>query len=262
MKILEYHEIVTGAPGEVHAVQVSQFNSQLSWLTEHGFTMILLGDYVKWLHSGRPRGSLGAPDEALIAITFDDGYQDNYHNALPLLQYYALPATIFLSTGMIGKTSSWREADLGTAAMLSWEQILEMSRLGIEFGSHTVSHPDLTRLAPAALDRELSQSRQEIESQIGQAVTLFSYPFSRANAQIKRAVQQSGYLAACTYQPFFVGEAGTDLFSLQRIGILAHDDLSDFAEKIRSSLPRRVQWTRYRIRDFILTRLARSDNHS
>lgn len=254
MKILEYHEIVNGEPQEIHAVKAAQFNAQMAWLHENDYRVIRLSDYVRWSRQGHFPEDLTRKKESLIALTFDDGYQDNYDTALPILQKVGFPATIFLATGLIGKSSAWREAELGQTAMLTWEQILEMNSLNIEFGSHTVSHADLTQLDSGRVEQELRLSREEIEIRLGQVVTLFSYPFSRSNSLVKRAVQQAGYQAACTYRPFYVNKAGRDLYNLQRIGIIADDDLSDFVEKITSSISKRLKWSRYLVRRSILNR--------
>lgn len=245
MKILEYHEIVAGQPEEIHAVSAQRFADQLAWLSDQDYQVIRLGD---WIDLARHQ-SLNS--ERLIAISFDDGYRDNYGRAFPLLQARNYPATIFLVSAAIGKTSAWREGWLAESPMLTWAQVREMRQAGIEFGSHTMSHADLTRLDPKTIADELQQSRKDIENHVGESVTLFSYPFSQLNREIKRLAAQAGYQAACTYQPFYVGGPGRDRFAYQRVGILANDSLEDFAQKINASLSRRLKWTRYRLRQFL-----------
>jgi peptidoglycan/xylan/chitin deacetylase (PgdA/CDA1 family) len=245
MKILEYHEIVAGQPEEIHAVSAQRFADQLAWLDDHGYQVVRLGE---WIDPARRQSLTG---QGLIAISFDDGYQDNYERAFPLLQARNYPATIFLVSMAIGKTSFWREGTLADSPMLTWEQVREMRQAGIEFGSHTLSHADLTRLDLKTVEFELRQSKTDIENHLGEPVTLFSYPFSQLNQEIKRLAAQAGYRAACTYQPFYAGSAGRDRFAYQRIGILANDTLEDFVQKINASLPRRLKWTRYRVRQFL-----------
>lgn len=245
MKILEYHEIVAGQPQEIHAVSAQRFAEQLTWLSDQGYRVVRLGDWID------PAGRQNLNDRRLIALSFDDGYGDNYKQAFPLLQAQNCPATIFLVSAAIGKTSTWRKGALAESPMLTWAQVDEMRRAGIEFGSHTLSHADLSRLDPNAIEFELRQSRADIENHLGEPVTLFSYPFSRFNQEIKHLAAQTGYRAACTYQPFYVGGPGHDRFAIQRVGILANDSLEDFAQKIKASLSRRLKWTRYRVRQFL-----------
>lgn len=245
MKILEYHEIVAGQPQEIHAVSAQLFADQLAWLSDQGYQVVRLGDWVDLAQ----RKSLNG--ERLIALSFDDGYRDNYERAFPLLQARNFPATIFLVSAAIGKTSAWREGALAESPMLTWAQVDEMRRAGIEFGSHTLSHADLTRLDHKTIADELQQSRKDIENHLGEPVTLFSYPFSKLNREIKHQAAKAGYQGACTYQPFYVGGPGCDRFAYQRVGILANDSLEDFAQKINASLPRRLKWTRYRVRQFL-----------
>ncbi|MCU0489692.1 MAG: polysaccharide deacetylase family protein, partial [Anaerolineales bacterium] len=198
MKILEYHEIVAGQPEEIHAVSAQRFSEQLAWLSDQGYQVVRLGD---WIEPARRESFKG---KRLIALSFDDGYGDNFEQAFPLLQARNYPATIFLVSAAIGKTSAWREGALGESPMLTWAQVREMRQAGIEFGSHTLSHADLTQLDLKTIAYELRQSRTDIENHLGEPVTLFSYPFSQLNGEIKRQAAEAGYLAACTYQPFYV----------------------------------------------------------
>ena len=250
MKILEYHEIVIDQPKEIHAVHISDFAEQMAWLKQNGYQVVPLSDWIGCAE--------GWNSSNTIAITFDDGYQDNHDNALPVLLEHNYPATIFLTTNLIGHTSRWRKTSTdrpdqaGEAAMLTWEQVIEMVAQRIEFGSHTVSHADLTALAPAEVEFELRTSRQTIEDHLGLPVRFFSYPYSRSSPAIQRQVQSAGYLAACTYLPFYVGQAGKNPFELQRIGILAEDRLDDFSQKIKTHPRRRLKWQRYRLRQMLL----------
>ena len=81
--------------------------------------------------------------------------------------------------------------------MLSWAEIREMQRWGIEFGAHTLTHPDLTRLPPERAEREVRQSQEILEDALGVAVPCFAYPFGRANQESHRVVQRH-FTLACT----------------------------------------------------------------
>lgn len=251
MIILEYHEIVSSEPGDVHAVQATRFAEQMSWLQENDFNVVQLSEWIQARRKLKPAPNTEVKPQKTIAITFDDGYRDNLTNALPILKRYDYPATIFLISGFLGSTSLWRQGPLGQTPMLTWEEASIMLQSGIEFGSHTVTHADLTSLDQATVVDEVRRSRDEIEDRLGKPVILFSYPYSRYTNRVKDCVQQAGYLAACTYQSHYVGHAGQDLYELQRIGILAHDRIEDFAAKVNLSLPRRMFWYRASLRRWL-----------
>jgi peptidoglycan/xylan/chitin deacetylase (PgdA/CDA1 family) len=250
MHILMYHEITAKDPSDVHAICVQHFIEQMGWLRQAGYRVISLAEWVKASQSRKAMSSSEA-DATTVAITFDDGYQDNYTLALPVLLEYNFPATIFLASGLIEATSRWRSGALANSLMLTWAQVLEMSSLGIEFGSHTATHADLTRLNQETIDEELRASRRQIEQQLGRPVELFAYPYSRSTTGIKQQVRTAGYQAACTYRPFYVGRAGRDPFELQRIGILATDTLPDFKAKLQGSLQRQMQFRRSQIHQLL-----------
>jgi peptidoglycan/xylan/chitin deacetylase (PgdA/CDA1 family) len=238
MRILMYHEVVDGRPREVHAVSLARFARQMGWLAQAGYHVVSLRD---WL---APRGGSEASTEESVAITFDDGYRDNYTNALPLLLEHGYAATIFLVAGCIGQTSRWRKGSLAAAPMLTWAQVREMADLGIHFGSHTVTHLHLSQLDIDAARRELSTSRQQIQERIGHPVRSMAYPYGALDSPIRGLVQQCGYRLACTYRPGYVGPAGPDPLVLQRIGILSTDDLDTFKQKVTGSLNFRLAWCR------------------
>jgi peptidoglycan/xylan/chitin deacetylase (PgdA/CDA1 family) len=229
-----YHEIVEGEPQEVHAVSVHRFADQMAWLRNAGYRVVSLADGLTVCKS--------TPTSDTVAITFDDGYQDNYTIALPLLLEHQFPATIFLVTGCMGVTSAWRTGRLSLSPMLTWPQAREMAALGVTFGSHTLTHPDLTGLDANAARQELVASRQQIEDALGCRAEIFAYPYSRLNARVKDLVRESGYRLACTYRPNYVGPAGRNCLELERIGILADDTLDDFRQKLRGDLRRRAAW--------------------
>lgn len=237
MRILLYHEVVAEEPQEVHAVSVDQFTEQMAWLHRAGYQVVGLGD---WLSA---RAGIGPvlPRKA-VAITFDDGYLDSYTNALPILLEHGFQATVFLVTRLMGQSSKWREGQLALAPMLTWEQVVEMAGQGIHFGSHTATHPDLTRLDDRSVLEELCRSREQIEQALGRPATTLAYPSNRFTRQTKMLAQQSGYQAACACPTGYVGQAGADSFELRRITILASDTLDDFIGKVRGTLRRRLGW--------------------
>ncbi|MFO8155033.1 MAG: polysaccharide deacetylase family protein, partial [Thiohalospira sp.] len=226
MRILMYHDIVSDTPREVHDVSVAQFAAQMSWLDETGYQVVSAESWAAARTSKEP-----LPANA-VAITFDDGFENTYHLAWPILQRHRFPATVFLVTGALAGTSAWRHGALAATSLLSRRQILQMAQGRIGFGSHTVTHTPLTDLTTvAAIDRELVVSKAALEQLLDREVVSLCYPFSRVNAEIRQRVQMAGYELAFTYDPGYVGSPGHDPFQLRRTGILATDTLETFAHK-------------------------------
>jgi peptidoglycan/xylan/chitin deacetylase (PgdA/CDA1 family) len=155
------------------------------------------------------------PDKSLV-ITFDDGYHSVYEQAFPVLQAYNLTATVFLTVGEhVANQSFGRLPTLNGMTMLDWKEIREMYRWGITFGAHTQTHPDLTQLSPAHIEREIRDSKAIIEDALGAPVNCFAYPFGRFN---KHSYFLAGkyFKCACSDRLDFITNA-SDPYSLERI---------------------------------------------
>lgn len=240
MHILMYHQIVPGRPPNVHAVNAGEFARQLRWLRQAGYRPLYPED-------GLP-GAGRAPGRT-VAVTFDDGYRDFQETALPILREHGFVATVFLLAGLMGGCRNWIDGDDASCPpFLTWAEARQAAPHGVRFGSHTLSHPDLTALAPAEVERELIESRRLIEDQTGQPVAAFSYPFGRQSPRIRGLVRDCGYRLACAGPVGYAGAAGGDPYCLNRITVLATDTLDDFARKVRGGLPRRLAWHARRAR--------------
>jgi peptidoglycan/xylan/chitin deacetylase (PgdA/CDA1 family) len=147
----------------------------------------------------------------------------------------------------VGKTSAWREGTLANTALMSWDNAREMAAGGIQFGSHTVTHPRLNKLEARAVELEIKDSRRQIEEQLEQSITHFSYPYSSTNPSVYFALRKAGYTHACTYRDHYVGGTGHNLLALQRIIVLSTDTLEDFAAKVCSNLRQRLRWYRVQL---------------
>jgi peptidoglycan/xylan/chitin deacetylase (PgdA/CDA1 family) len=208
--ILTYHSISSG--GSPIEIPPELFVQQMEWLKANA-RVVPLGEVVRLLVARAP-----FPASAVV-LTFDDGFLDFYSDAAPTLFRLALSATVFLPTSFLGGKNDWpgQPGWVRPQPLLDWPRVRELAGKGIEFGAHSVSHPDLTRLAPADLERELSGSRREIESQIGRPVEFFCYPYGRWNASVRAAVQRH-FRGACSTGAGSV-ELRSDPFVLPRVDV-------------------------------------------
>lgn len=220
--ILTYHSISNEIEPDV-TVTPGEFEKQIRYIIGKDYNVISLEEAVQYLQTDFEKAS------GSIVITFDDGYRDNYHNAYPLLRKYHIPATIFLISDFVGDTGN---------KYLSLSQIREMRDNGISFGSHTVSHRILTGLSKEEVRNEVHNSRNVLESKLGQRVSLFAYPVgTRADFDddIKEAVQNSKYGCACSNM-YGMNGRNADIFELKRIGIETTDNFFLFKRKLDGAL--------------------------
>lgn len=224
VRILYYHSI-SDAPVR-SSVSPSAFERQLEHLRRSGYALIPLSDAVERLAT---RASL--PPRSVV-VTFDDGFADNYEHAFPILARFSVPATVFLTASYIGtdRLPTLTRTDF-MPRPLSWEQVTEMRAQGIEFGSHTLTHPMLSHVPLEQARREIRDSGRLIEDKLGSPVTLFCYPKGDFNPGVKRVVREEGYRAACTTRPGVNG-SGVDLFALRRTYVSRRDTPSEFAKKV------------------------------
>ena len=223
VRVLYYHSI-SDTPMR-SSVSPSAFERQLEYLRRAGYALISLSQAVDRLAT---RTSL--PDHSVV-VTFDDGFEDNYEHALPILARFRVPATVFLTASYIGtdRLPTLTRTDF-MPRPLNWQQVAGMRASGVEFGSHTLTHPMLSHLSPEQARREIADSKRLIEDKLGAPVTAFCYPKGDFNPSVKRLVREEGYRAACTTRPGVNGP-GIDLFALRRTYVSRRDTPGEFAKK-------------------------------
>ncbi len=227
--VLLYHRVI---PQPLHgrlsglAVTVEQFERQLRALRRGGFTTITFSDYAAFA-----RGERSLPKRPVI-LTFDDGYEDNYTFAFPLLQRYTMRAVIYLVADWSRRTNFW-DHDQPQVPLLQPAQIREMARAGIEFGSHTLTHPRLPSLARDRARKEISVSKARIEDLLGAQVLSFAYPYAVYSEQTKELVAEAGYRYAVA------GDNGPsvfyeDMLEIRRVQVFPWTGTFGFWKKTRA----------------------------
>ena len=183
--ILEYHQITDNPDprAEIYSVPPAEFSAQLDYLQENGYTTITLNDYMKARRFGKP-----LPKKPII-LTFDDGYENNYTEMLPILEAHNMTAVVFVISNFLGKPD-----------YMTFEQVQDMQRRGLEIGSHSADHLPLPTLSDDFLDNQIR------------------HPNGIYNEKIIEMLKAENYLTAVT------GEAGlnnfkTNPYKLRRIHI-------------------------------------------
>lgn len=224
---------------ELHTPHES-FAAQLDYLRRRHH-VIPLGEFLAARREGRRLPNYSA------VLTFDDGTRNFLTVVAPLLAERGLSAAAFVITektsardGAVPAREWTREDD---HLYLSWDEVCELARRpGIEIGSHSHTHPDLTSLPAEGVRRELAESLAAVAEQTGNAAPALSYPHGRASAEVREIARSLGYACA------FTGELGandmqTDLYALRRVVIAGDDDLSTFVARVSG-----ITWWSERVR--------------
>jgi len=230
LPVLMYHKI-DSVPRETRDpflyVSPTRFGEQLQLLTERGYSSVAL-DAVQTVTDNRARQ---------VVITFDDGSESVFKNALDLLARHRFRAIQFIVAGLIGKRNDWDIAK-GEAPdlMMDESQIRQWLAAGHEIGSHTSTHPNLKRVPLAQAREEIFGSKKKLEDTFGVPVRHFCYPSGKWNDPVRDLVGEAGYLSACTVE-FGVNTAATPRFALRRVTPLSG---LEFLKKVRHRLIRRL----------------------
>jgi len=134
-----------------------------------------------------------------LCITFDDGYRTVLQNALPILQEMRWPATVFVPTGHVGHSNVWDQANgVPELSVMDWTELQDLSKKGIQIGSHGRAHVSLLNLPDERCWEELHGSRADLQSHLGQFSQIFCYPFGHRHPGLGKLAQKAGYEGACS----------------------------------------------------------------
>ncbi|MBD2578570.1 glycosyltransferase [Oscillatoria sp. FACHB-1406] len=227
LPVLMYHRVApTGSAATARwRVTPEVFEEQLRYLRDAGFYSV---SWEAWQAAADARRAL--PGRA-IAITFDDGYQDFFEYAWPLLKKYGFTATVFIVAERAGDSNRWDSAYGEDLPLMGWSEIRQLREQGVIFGSHSATHQPLTALSVAEVVKEAARSRTIISRELGEAINTFAYPYGDFDPVVEHLIGACGYTfglscrsGACRFQD--------SLLAIPRIEVMGSDSFQEFVAKI------------------------------
>ncbi len=184
--ILSYHHVASDFHSSkdfpsLNNVTAKSFAWQMKFIEKHGYHVISFEDYIDGVKKGHGFA------RNTVVIQFDDGYEDNYTNAFPVLKSYEFPAMVFVISDTIG-----------TPGFLTWAQIKEMDSQGFKIGAHTRRHAYLPEVPLEVAKEEIFGSKKALEAGVGHPIDYFAYPSGGFTEEVAGLVKQAGYKAAVT----------------------------------------------------------------
>jgi peptidoglycan/xylan/chitin deacetylase (PgdA/CDA1 family) len=197
-----YHRLTAGSDPHPYSLAADRFRAQLALLRALGYRSVSPGEIARAVRSGAP-----LPRRA-VSITFDDGYRDTLTVALPILRQFGFTAVCYVVQDRVGGISDWTTP----APLMNWSEVEEWLRAGMDIGSHSRTHRDLTSLGAAELRHEVESSRALLEDRLGRPMSSFAYPFNRFGPRELDTVAAAGYECACAGPEIY-----DSMFALTRV---------------------------------------------
>jgi peptidoglycan/xylan/chitin deacetylase (PgdA/CDA1 family) len=227
LRILTYHRVNGSHPHDRLSVHPDAFALQMELLARCERPVLPLALGVAGL-----RGEAPLPHGAL-ALTFDDGFADNFTVAAPILARFGFPATFFVVSGNVGSGESLDRyrACCADDRMLNWDQVRSLRERGHDVGGHGRSHRELGGLPAVEAREEIVGCALDLERATGVRPRAFCYPRGSVSAVARQLVGEAGFEAGCTVRPG-PNCVGDDPLMLARTEVSGDDDIEDFRVKL------------------------------
>ena len=213
--VATFHRVQKTDPADSLSIDVEAFERHCRFFRQH-FRVVSLRTLVDRLERRLPL-------DRHLAITFDDGYLDNFENAKPVLQRLGLPATFFVVTDWMGTAVVpwWDRARGVEHPWMTWDQVRRLHHDGFEIGAHTRSHVDLGKVGGIEAEHEILGARQELERQLGARVESFACPYGgrRHVTEGNRALVKRAGFRCCCSSFGGINPTGTDPFHVRRVPV-------------------------------------------
>lgn len=215
MPVLMYHSISTKYDLSI-CVSPEEFEQQMKWLYENGYSTVNIEDFSRAL-----AGEAILPEKPIM-ISFDDGYNDNYNVAWPIMEKYGFRATFFIVTAGVDPFN------------MDWNQLRDLHEKGNSIGSHTSNHKNLSKLDCGSQEMQLRQSKCDLENNLGIDITAFCFPYGMYNNTTLSLLPQLGYTMSFTINEGRV-HSGDNAYELKRIHVRGGMPFEQFVEKVSYS---------------------------
>ena len=226
--VIYYHKVIkdqSDAGKNGIYVTCKQFEGHLNYLKKNNYKSVTIEQALELKY----KNEWGR----YAVITFDDGYEDNYLNAFPLLKKYGFNAEIFLVAGLTN--NEWdKNGGEPDSPMLKKEQIIEMHNYGVKFGSHTLKHADLTKCDDNKKEEEIAGSKKSLEEKLGIEINSIAYPYGNYDDKVLELAIKAGYKygLATDRAPLSLHE---HLFKMRRIAIFPNTTNFHFRRKVNGN---------------------------
>lgn len=194
ISILMYHQVGDFPAMDGHRstyCHYKRFQAQMGMLHRFGYSVLSLDQALDCL-----AGRKTTPPRSVV-LTFDDGYENFYEYAWPVLEKYGFPSIVYLISSLVGKPSSWFAADgRDTPPLMDATRIRDLHRLGVDFGAHSATHVKLAEQSPERAREEVFRSKAELEDLLGEPVLNFCYPYGSHDLHTVEAVAEAGFRTA------------------------------------------------------------------
>ncbi|MDF2882173.1 MAG: polysaccharide deacetylase [Clostridiaceae bacterium] len=222
--VLMYHSIKNDKTNPL-VVQPEVFKDQMKYLKDNGYTTLSMSELFNFMKYNKE-----VPQKSVV-ITFDDGYEDNFINAYPILRHYNLKATIFIITDLCNQGGLY----------IKFPQLKEMINNGIEIGSHTLDHSKLNKLTYDEQLYNLKQSKKIIDEKLGINCKYLSYPYGEYNKVTINALKEAGYKMAFTTKGKWAYKSN-GIFTLNRIYIGGLLTMNEFKQRVTNPTYLDLTW--------------------